>query len=552
MHCTHTLYYMATGEPDLALAFTEQMHDRTMVKFMDNKTGVLETDKMGRHITDWMPDTPTSHGETDETVQLGEFTASKHMSVSNGFAAQGLNLLAQMMTAGGRTENATKFAAESASLMKGMKEAMWNGTINGTNWCDGICTEVKGASLMMSNMFMLNFGMVPTAHVDSAWKVVADWGLEKIGDYGSFWYFGALASGYYAPYYDTPDDGSAIYTALTKCDRYSWCSGLRDDNLTMTRESWHQVIHTLYSYTVLIHCFKMGSYCTHTLYSYTVVILYPYTVLILYSYTVLILYSYCTHTVLILYSCCTHTVLILYSYCTHTLLILYAYCTHTVLILYSYCTHTVLILYSCCTHAVLMLYSYCTHTLYSYTVLILYSYTVLIHCTHTLYSYCTHTLYSYCTHTLYSLYSYCTHTVLTIYCTQGTYSHQWGTSAIVGVVWGLMGVHQTAPGWSSFTVKPKLGGLLHASITVPTLRGYINVTAEPGAVAVGVPCNTIATLCVPRSAQDATLYTPETHLLLLDGIEVSAVATGTHLCASEPLGCGPAGAPRRLSTKPRS
>ena len=50
----------------------------------------------------------------------------------------------------------------------------------------------------------------------------------------------ALSSGYYAPYYNTPDDGTAIFTALTKCDRYSWCSGLRDDNLTMTRESWHQ------------------------------------------------------------------------------------------------------------------------------------------------------------------------------------------------------------------------------------------------------------------------------------------------------------------------
>lgn len=35
----------------------------------------------------------------------------------------------------------------------------------------------------------------------------------------------------------------------------------------------------------------------------------------------------------------------------------------------------------------------------------------------------------------------------------------------VGVVWGLMGIHQTAPGFSTFIVKPKLGGLEHASIT---------------------------------------------------------------------------------------
>eukprot|EP01050_Picozoa_sp_SAG11_P012697 SAG11_NODE_1429_length_4936_cov_5.029539_3_plen_589_part_00 len=39
--------YMATGTPDLSLAFMDQMHDRTMLKFVD-ETGTLATDKMGR------------------------------------------------------------------------------------------------------------------------------------------------------------------------------------------------------------------------------------------------------------------------------------------------------------------------------------------------------------------------------------------------------------------------------------------------------------------------------------------------------------------------
>ena len=86
---------------------------------------------------------------------------------------------------------------------------------------------------------MLCFGMVPEAHMEDAWKVVADWGIEQMGDYGAFWYQMALASGYYAPHDNTPDDGSAIYTALTKCDADSWCSELAQDNETMTRESWH-------------------------------------------------------------------------------------------------------------------------------------------------------------------------------------------------------------------------------------------------------------------------------------------------------------------------
>lgn len=114
-----------------------------------------------------------------------------------------------------------------------------------------------------------------------------------------------------------------------------------------------------------------------------------------------------------------------------------------------------------------------------------------------------------------------------------------------------MGIHQTSPGFATFTVRPKLGSLTSASITLPTLRGHINVSAKPQAVQVGVPCNTAATLCLPRSANDAALFTPENSLLLLDGAEVMAVADGGHLCAQQPVGCGAAGAPRQLSVRPR-
>jgi len=293
------------------------------------------------------------------------------MSVSNGFAAHGLDLLAQMMAASGiRQANATAFAAAAASLKTAMVATMWNGTA----FCDGICSEVDGHSLVMTNMFSLCFGMVPPENIPQAWHTVTSWGLEQMGDYGAFWYQMAVASGYYAPHYDTPDDGTAILTALTKCDRYSWCSGLRDDNLTMTRESWHD----------------------------------------------------------------------------------------------------------------------------------------------------------------------------------GTYSHEWGTSPIVGVVWGILGVHQTAPAFATFTVKPKLATLAHAAITIPTIRGYINVTAGPGAVDVDVPCNTLATLCMPRSAQDGgILLTPLSTRLLLDGSEVPAIAIGGHLCARAAIGCGAEGATRSLRAQPR-
>jgi len=357
--------YMATGQTDLSQAFLQQMYDRTMIKYLD-ATGLLDTSKMGRHIVDWMP----YGGETDQTVALGEFTASNHMSVSNAFCAHGLELLSQMAAAAGLKENATDFASKAASLKQAMVTKMWNGTA----FCDGVCEEVKGKSLMMTNMFTLLFGMIPEKNVASVWHTVADWGLEKIGDYGAFMYLNALSSSYYAPLYSTPDDGSAVLTALTKCDEFSWCSGLRDDNLTITRESWHH----------------------------------------------------------------------------------------------------------------------------------------------------------------------------------GTYSHPWGTGAVPGVIEGIMGVHQTAPGFATFTVKPKLGALAHAEVTVPTLRGYVSVTAAPTSLKVDVPCNTIATLCLPRSSQDSLLaMAPETTVLLLDDHEVPATADAGHLCAQNAVSCGNGGAPRVLVARPR-
>ena len=78
-----------------------------------------------------------------------------------------------------------------------------------------------------------------------------------------------------------------------------------------------------------------------------------------------------------------------------------------------------------------------------------------------------------------------------------TYSHAWGTSPIGAVVNGIMGVAQTAPAWGAFTVKPRLGGVEAASLTLPTLRGPIQVNASAHATALQVPCGTLAVLCAP-------------------------------------------------------
>ena len=383
------LDYMWTGQPDLALAFAEQIYNRTMIRFVDLATGLVNTSAIGgyqchsgrpgMHIIDWMPGAK----EGDQTTALGEYTESEHNSVDNMFAARGLEILAAMLSAAtagetanpgggpaaahGWARNATQIAATAAALKASIVKQMWNGT----NYCDGICKEVNGSSLLMANMFALCFGMVEQHDVEAAWTTVADWGLENIGDYGAFWYQLALSgNSVYADPYETPagDGGAAMVKALTKCDRDSWCSGLRDDNLTMTRESWHD----------------------------------------------------------------------------------------------------------------------------------------------------------------------------------GTYSHEWGTSPIIGVTWGVMGLRQTAPGFATFTVRPKLGGLAHAAITVPTLRGpiTINATTLPQhTLAVTIPCNALATVCMPHT----TTVSNKGRYLLLDGVRVEAVSAGAgHLCAAQSIGCGLGGRPRVL------
>jgi alpha-L-rhamnosidase len=380
--------FMATGQPDLAVAFSAQMFNRTMVEFRDAATGLVKTvddhsmhyecssGHPGMRIVDWMPDTPEfATGEGDHTVALGEFTASNFTSVDNFFAQRGLEVLASILaTAPGRAADAARIALAASDLKSAIAAAMWNST--SSSFCDGVCEQVGGKSLLMTSIFSLCFGQVPPEHAAGVWAAVSRWGLEKIGDYGAFFYLMSVSGGglYSGQDYEVPDDGMAILTALTKCDRYSWCAGLRDDNLTMTRESWHE----------------------------------------------------------------------------------------------------------------------------------------------------------------------------------GTYSHQWGTSPIVGVTAGVMGIRQTAPAWRSFTVRPKLGTLTYAEMLVPTISGYISVTATPTNLTVTVPCNTLARLCFPRSQADTARRmgrgTPVVSTaMLLDGALVSSVVDGGHVCTRASVGCGARSAARVIS-----
>jgi hypothetical protein len=114
-----------------------------------------------------------------------------------------------------------------------------------------------------------------------------------------------------------------------------------------------------------------------------------------------------------------------------------------------------------------------------------------------------------------------------------------GTGALSGIVHGIVGVKQTGVAWSTFTVQPLLATLKFVNATVPTIRGPIVVAATPERVAVRVPCNTQAILCVSSGLDDgggAALGQAEVGLLL-DGLPVASRRTEQHLCTQAPVGC---------------
>lgn len=82
-------------------------------------------------------------------------------------------------------------------------------------------------------------------------------------------------------------------------------------------------------------------------------------------------------------------------------------------------------------------------------------------------------------------------------------------------------------------------------------------TIPENVLAVAVPCNSMATLCMPRTTTtvsrgdskklDTSSGDVHAGRLLLDEVEVEGVWTGAgHLCTAEPVGCGVGGSHRVL------
>ena len=129
-------------------------------------------------------------------------------------------------------------------------------------------------------------------------------------------------------------------------------------------------------------------------------------------------------------------------------------------------------------------------------------------------------------------------------------SHGWGAATVGAIVENLVGLQQTAPGYKTFTVKPRLGGLANLSVKIPTPHGALWVNATGNSLGVAVPCNSQASLCLPTAAAGVGGEEGRRRRLALDGVVVAAERVamaegGTHACVM--VGCGAVGEPRRLT-----
>ena len=357
--------YMATGSADLAKAYSDRLLNDTKHAFIDS-TGVVgpmphKVGQPGGHIIGWDP-APGSCDPQPNCVPASPFEASDHETPCNAWAVHGLEILAEMAGLYGDRDRAEQLGKMAGTLRSNVMRKMWNATRG--HFCDGLCADRNASNSSVYTDYTTMFlGLVPQPARRAVWQSIAAHGLERIGAYGAFLYLGALAK-----YPEVGDDGSAILTALTKCDSTSWCGEWEQFNATTTMESFAVDV--------------VGG---------------------------------------------------------------------------------------------------------------------------------------------------------------TSFSHLWGASAISGIVHGLIGIRATAPGYQTFTVRPRLGGLQHASVRVPTLYGYINVTATPTSVSLNVPCNTVARACLLAPPRGDRLA------LALDGETVPVTREGLHLCSEVPIVCGAFGRDRVLT-----
>jgi hypothetical protein len=114
------------------------------------------------------------------------WSESNFLSVSNFYTVRGLELLAELAQAAGRSIDAKQCADAAADLRKSVLAHMWDP--KDARFCDGICEDVGGNHSIYSDMYSLWLGLVPDEGVKTVWNSTVGWGMEHLGDLGMFAY----------------------------------------------------------------------------------------------------------------------------------------------------------------------------------------------------------------------------------------------------------------------------------------------------------------------------------------------------------------------------
>lgn len=117
------------------------------------------------------------------------------------------------------------------------------------------------------------------------------------------------------------------------------------------------------------------------------------------------------------------------------------------------------------------------------------------------------------------------------------WNHAWGTAPANIISRKLMGIEPLTPGWSSFSIHPRIGNLGEAAIDVPTIKGTIRVaykqTGETFHVDMDIPANTLASVYIPAKGRRYVAVEVDGRLKRVKAVGKSAFAgiigSGKHI-----------------------
>ena len=142
--------------------------------------------------------------EWSQEPQTLMFKPSTFEFSSNAFAYRGLRILSALAnaTTGGSTGAAAAYEAsgiryeQQAQALRGnMMANMWNESAQhgAGGFCDGVCADPLvqtntsgGFGGIYTHMYALYLGLSPPEAAPATWSYVADWGLERLGDWGAY------------------------------------------------------------------------------------------------------------------------------------------------------------------------------------------------------------------------------------------------------------------------------------------------------------------------------------------------------------------------------